>query len=73
MLAHGANAGLVGQNLMAATDASGNTFVADFVAVDDHAWVDYDFADPQSGDVLPKRSYIIRVGEDVVGVGAYVQ
>ena len=71
--AHGANAGLIGENLMAATDASGNPFVAAFVAVEDHEWVDYDFADPQTGAVLPKRSYIIRVGEDVVGVGAYVQ
>lgn len=73
VLAHGANADLIGQNLIEATDASGNPFVADFVAVEDHAWIDYDFADPQTGDILPKRSYIIRVDDDVVGVGAYVE
>ena len=72
VLAHGANADLIGENLIEATDATGNTFVADFVAVDDHAWIDYDFADPQTGAILPKRSYIMRVGDDVVGVGAYV-
>jgi len=73
-LAHGANESLVGTNMMDATDANGTHFIADIVAVEDEGWVDYVFANPQSGENEPKRSYVIRVDDQyAVGVGAYVQ
>lgn len=73
-LAHGANASLIGQNLSEATDASGNHFIQDIAGVEDMGWVDYDFMNPQTNEVAPKRSYVVNVGgEYVVGVGAYVE
>lgn len=65
------NAALVGQNMMDRQDPQGRHFIRDFVAVQDHGWVDYAFEDPQTHQILPKTSYIIRVGDYRVGVGAY--
>ncbi len=65
------NAALVGQNMMDRQDPQGRTYIREFVAVQDQAWVNYSFEDPQTHQVLPKTSYIIRVGDVVVGVGAY--
>jgi cytochrome c len=43
------------------------------VLVADAPWVDYKWQNPVSKAVEPKTSYEIRVGDDVVGVGAYSQ
>ncbi len=73
-VAHGANESLIGTNMIEATDPEGNAFIADIVAVEDHGWVDYVFANPQTSENEPKRSYVIRVDDQyAVGVGAYVQ
>ncbi|MFZ1414862.1 MAG: cache domain-containing protein [Defluviicoccus sp.] len=70
--AHGTTRSLVGQNWLDSKDSRGRAFVREIVAVNDQAWVDYTFADPISGKVLPKRTYVVRVGDYLVGVGAYV-
>lgn len=73
-LSHGANQALIGTDMSGATDADGNHFIQEIVSVEDHGWVDYQFANPQTGEAEPKRSYVINVnGEYWVGVGAYVQ
>jgi cytochrome c len=69
--AHGANAALIGKNLMNIKDVDGKPFVQQIVAVKDTGWVDYKWQDPQTQMVEPKTSYVIRVGEYVIGVGAY--
>lgn len=65
------NAALVGQTMLARQDPQGRAYIRDFVAIQDHGWVDYSFEDPQTHQILPKTSYIVRVGDYRVGVGAY--
>ena len=74
MVAHGANDALIGQNLIDLTDPAGTPLIANIVAVEDRGWVDYQFENPQTQEVEPKRSYVVRVNDQyAVGVGAYVQ
>lgn len=78
VLAHGANAALVGKNLSALKDPSGKAFVVEFAEVargKGSGWVDYQFADPQTRKNLPKSSYVVRWpdGAGYVGVGIYKQ
>lgn len=72
-IAHGAKAALVGRNLTSLRDVDGKAFMQEFLAVQDTAWVDYKWQNPTTNKVDPKSSYIIRVGENIVGVGAYKQ
>jgi len=72
-VSHGANAALIGRNLMEVRDPSGKQFVKEMVAIADSGWVDYVWQNPASKAVEPKRSYVIREGDVVVGVGAYVK
>lgn len=72
-VAHGANAALIGRNLMEVRDPAGKQFVKEMVAITDKGWVDYVWQNPASKAVEPKRSYVIREGDVVVGVGAYVK
>ncbi|MHA1560101.1 MAG: cache domain-containing protein [Alphaproteobacteria bacterium] len=71
-VAHGVDPDLIGQDLFNLTDVDGYLFVQAFLAIEDTGWVDYVWADPITGLEEPKSSYIIRVGNYVVGVGAYV-
>lgn len=71
--AHGANRSLVGQDWLNSSDSLGRAFVREIVAVNDQGWVAYTFEDPISRKVLPKRAYVVRVGDYVVGVGAYAE
>jgi cytochrome c len=34
-------------------------------------WVDYKWANPQTKKVEPKSSYMMKVGDVIVGVGIY--
>lgn len=71
-VSHGVDPDLIGQDLYDLTDVNGFLFVQAFVAIEDTGWVDYVWADPITGLEEPKSSYIIRVGDYVVGVGAYL-
>lgn len=70
--AHGGDPSLVGQDLTDLTDVNGFAFVPAFLAIEDTGWVDYVWANPLTGDEEPKRSFIIRVDDVIVGVGAYL-
>jgi cytochrome c len=72
-LAHGANAKMVGQNVIDHTDAEGTPFIENIVAVKGSGWVDYKFANPQTGEIAAKRSYVVQIGDNRVGVGAYAE
>lgn len=72
-LAHGANNDLVGTNMMDRTDPDGTPFIQHIVEVEGSGWVDYKFANPQTGEVAAKRSYVVQVGDNRVGVGAYAE
>lgn len=70
-VAHGGNQALIGRDMISLRDPSGKAFIQEFVAVEDEAWVSYQWQNPTSGAVENKVSYIINVGEHVLGVGAY--
>ena len=69
--AHGAIATLIGKNLITLLDVDGKAFVKEITEVKDAAWVDYKWQNPQTKQVEMKTSYVVRVGEYLVGVGAY--
>ena len=73
IVAHGANASLVGKNLMAMRDPSGKQFIKEMVEISDRGWVDYSWQNPTNKAVEPKRSYVIQESGYVMGVGAYVK
>lgn len=71
MLSHGASAALIGKPLIEIKDVDGKPFTRDMVAVKDADWVSYKWQNPVTKAVEPKKAYIVRVGDSVVGVGAY--
>lgn len=73
MVSHGTNPGLIGKSVLDLKDVDGKPFNREVQAVKDTAWVDYKWQNPQTKAVEPKRAYIIRVGEYLVGVGAYIK
>jgi cytochrome c len=70
---HGNNPGLVGKSLIALKDVDGKPFIHDMVLVADAGWVDFKWQNPVTKAVEPKTSYEIRVGDYLIGVGAYIQ
>jgi len=69
----GNNPGLIGKSVIDLKDVDGKAFTRDMVAVTDTGWVEYKWQNPLSKAVELKKSYEVRVGEDVVGVGAYAK
>jgi cytochrome c len=70
-VSHGANPGLIGNTLIDLKDTDGKYLIKDLVAVDDAAWVDYKWPHPVTKKLEPKVTYVVRVGDYRVGVGAY--
>lgn len=70
-VAHGAKETLVGRDLSGLRDVDGKAFVKEFYEVEGAGWVDYKWQNPTTNAVEQKTSYIISVGDHVVGVGAY--
>ena len=73
-LAHGANAKLIGKNLMELKDADGKSFVKSFFDVANSkgkGWVDYKWPNPVNAAVEQKSTYIEKVDDIVVGCGIY--
>ena len=71
--AHGANHNLMGRNVIDLRDPTGRQFIREFVEVADTDWVEYQWQNSQSGAVEDKTSYVVNVGDYVIGVGAYQQ
>lgn len=71
MVAHGTNAGLIGRTVLDLKDVDGKPFNHEVQAVKDAAWVSYKWQNPRTKAVETKTLYTIRVGDYVVGVGAY--
>ena len=69
--AHGGNANLVGRNMLDLRDPTGTLFIQAMIAVEDTGWVDYHWQNPATGNVEPKTSYVVHVGDYWLGVGAY--
>jgi len=70
-VAHGFQPELVGTNELDVPDADGKYYMHDVVAITDQGWVDYKWKSPTTGEIADKTSYIVRVDDYFVGVGAY--
>ncbi len=73
MVTHGTNPGLIGRNVLELKDVDGKPFNRDVVAVKDAGWVNFKWQNPLTKAVDPKTMYEVRVGDYLVGVGAYAK
>lgn len=75
VLGHGANAKLVGKDLIGLKDPDGKLFIqmiCDLAKSKGKGWTDsYKFRNPTTDKVSEKIIYVERVGETWIGVGIY--
>jgi cytochrome c len=74
VLAHGANAKLVGKEMLDAQDVDGKFYVKERVELAGKQptfWQDYKFVNPTSKKVEPKQMYCERVNQTAVCAGVY--
>ncbi|MCB1155330.1 cache domain-containing protein [bacterium] len=71
LVAHGTGESLIGRDLSRLRDPSGRSFVQEFLAIEDTGWIEYQWTNPATGNVEDKVSFLINVGDHVIGVGAY--
>jgi len=69
----GPYAGLIGKSVLDLKDVDGKPFNRETQAIKDVGWVEFKWQNPITKAVEPKRQYIIRVGDYLIGVGAYVK
>ncbi len=75
-LAHGGNPSMVGRNLAGLKDVDGKPFMQDMMDLAKNAGggiTNYKWLDPKTKKIEAKRSYIVRIDDYFVGVGAYVR
>lgn len=72
-VAHGANAKLIGKDLINFQDTDGTYVIKDLVAVKDASWINYRWAHPVTKKLQPKTTYVVQLGNYFVGVGAYTK
>jgi len=73
MVAHGTNAGLIGKTVLDLKDVDGKPFNRDTQAIKDAGWVNFKWQNPATKAVEAKTEYVVRVGDYLVGVGAYAK
>jgi cytochrome c len=76
VLAHGANAKLIGKDMNDAQDVDGKYYVKDRLALaakDKTFWQDYKFSDPLTKKIEPKQAYCEVVGDAIICSGVYKQ
>ncbi len=74
VLAHGANARMIGKDLIELRDSDGKYFVKERVEIAKKAgkgWQDYKFMNPVSHRIEGKSMYIQRFEDLIVGCGIY--
>jgi cytochrome c len=75
-VAHGARPALIGKNLIDLKDQDGKYLIREMVDLANgpgHGWVDYKWPNPITSKIEDKSSYIEKMGDYFVGVGAYRQ
>ena len=73
-LAHGANAGMIGQDLSEAMDVDGKAYIKERIALAKTKasfWQDYKFTNPVSHKIEPKQTYCERLNDTAVCGGIY--
>ena len=73
MVAHGTNPGLIGKSMLDLKDVDGKPFNREIQAIVDSGWVTYKWQNPLTKAVETKAAFEVRVGEYIVGVGAYAR
>lgn len=76
LIADPVNQALLGQNNLAKPDAEGKFFRKEIVEVatqQGSGWVDYKYANPVSGKVEPKTSYVKKQGDVIIIAGVYLK
>lgn len=74
IMAHGANAKLVGKDLSEREDANAVRYIQEFIKMAENkgsGWVDYRFPNPENGKVEAKTTYIEKVDFVILGCGVY--
>jgi signal transduction histidine kinase len=76
VLAHGANAKMIGKDLIDLRDVDGKYFVKERVEMmskspDAKGWQDYKFMNPTTSQIEPKSMYLQRFEDVMVGCGIY--
>ena len=74
VLAHGANAKLIGKDMNEAQDVDGKYYVKDRLALaakQKTFWQDYKFVNPVSKKIEPKEAYCERLGDAIICSGVY--
>ncbi len=74
VLAHGANAKLIGKDMIDAQDVDGKPFVKERVELaqkEASFWQDYKFVDPVTKHIQPKQMYCERLDQTAVCAGVY--
>jgi hypothetical protein len=69
--AHGGMPSLDGKNLIDLRDPTGKPLMREICGVKGEQWVDYAWKNPKTESVEKKTSYVVQVGDYVVGAGAY--
>jgi cytochrome c len=73
-VAHGANLKMVGKDLIDMTDPDGKAYVKERVEIaktKGKGWQEYKFSNPVSKAIEQKTAYIEKVGDLILGCGAY--
>ncbi len=74
-LAHGANAKLIGKNLIDLKDANGVYIVKEFLKTANSktgtGWVDYQWPNPVTKTMEAKSTYVEKAGDVMIGCGIY--
>jgi cytochrome c len=74
MLAHGANAKLIGKDLKDLRDSDGKKFVQEMISVakkQGSGWVEYKWTNPLSKKIEPKLTYLQKVDNYFIGCGVF--
>lgn len=73
ILAHGANAKLIGKNMIDIKDAGGKLFMKETleVAKKGSGWIEYQWTNPISKKIQPKVAYLQKEGDLIVVCGVY--
>jgi signal transduction histidine kinase len=72
-VAHGTNPGLIGKSMLDLKDVDGKPFNHDIQATKESGGIDYKWQNPVTKAVEQKTAYEVRVGEYILGVGAYAK
>lgn len=74
MRAHPMNPKLVGKNLMDLKDVDGKPINEELIKIakgPGKGWVDYKWTNPETKMIQAKTTYVIRIGDALIGSGAY--